>query len=359
MLKNDNENLITNQNIPLEQINSLLARQNVKLRFNEVFVRNIDLDEMRSGFLVTSHRKKLWNAQIGLINEFARICKKYNLKWFAYGGTLLGAVRHKGFIPWDDDVDIAMLRPDYNKFLKVAPEEIKYPYFFDPWYNYRLENDTNSYLTEELDLPLIKKSSFVVGGFPSFPVIKIRDSRTTQIEFSNRTNVNQGIWIDIFPFNSVPPFTEKKHKTNFEIARELFIAILNPEAIQKAIQDKQQLMISYEELEKFLKLSYKQRCVQFDNFAEKIFVESEKVGALEDYVFSVKTKRVFNLKNYDQTVYLPFEEIEIPAPSGWEDCLTTQYGDWRKMVYTHTHAKDWSADIPYTEYYRTSKFVNN
>ena len=109
----------------------------------QIFVRNIERDEMRSGFLVTSHRKKLWNVQIGLIKEFERICKKHNLKWWACGGTLLGAARHKGFIPWDDDVDVAMLRPDYNKFLDIAADEIKYPYFLDNWYDYTIESEEN------------------------------------------------------------------------------------------------------------------------------------------------------------------------------------------------------------------------
>ena len=76
----------------------------IQPRDNErkIFIENIEHDEMRDGFLVTSNRKKLWNVQIGLINEVARICKKHDIRWFAIGGTLLGAARHKGFIPWDD-----------------------------------------------------------------------------------------------------------------------------------------------------------------------------------------------------------------------------------------------------------------
>ena len=127
------------QNRLLQEQNDLLREQNEQLRRTiskpkdggrEVYIENIDRDEMRSGFLVTSHRKKLWNAQIGLIKEFDRICKKYNLRWFAIGGTLIGAARHGGFVPWDDDVDIAMLRPDYEKFRKIAADEIKSPYHF-------------------------------------------------------------------------------------------------------------------------------------------------------------------------------------------------------------------------------------
>ena len=134
----------------LEEQNDLLREQNQLLRKppaaplkddgREIFIENIDRDEMRSGFLVTTERKKLWNAQIGILLEFARICKKHNLQWFAGGGTLLGAARHGGFIPWDDDIDVVMLRPEYEKFQQVALQEVKDPYFLDIWYNYRLES---------------------------------------------------------------------------------------------------------------------------------------------------------------------------------------------------------------------------
>ena len=125
----------------------------------EVFVDNIDRDEMRNGFLVTSHRKKLWNVEIGLLKEITRICEKHNIRWYAIGGTLLGAVRHGGFIPWDDDVDIIMLRPDYEKFKAVAEEELKYHPSFRMWYwfNYRLETDTDAAQHASSDLPFISK----------------------------------------------------------------------------------------------------------------------------------------------------------------------------------------------------------
>ena len=128
----------------------------------EIFVENIEHDEMRDGFVVTSNRKKLWNVQIGLINEVARICKKHDIRWFAIGGTLLGAARHKGFIPWDDNVDLMMFRPDYEKFKAVAATEIKAPYFLDNWYNYRLESEGASLNDPEGDF------QFITEQQPSF-----------------------------------------------------------------------------------------------------------------------------------------------------------------------------------------------
>ena len=76
--------------------------------------------EIRDGFYVESMMKKTWAAQMEVLAEVDRVCKKNNIQYFADWGTLLGAVRHKGFVPWDDDMDICMKRPDYNRFLEIA-----------------------------------------------------------------------------------------------------------------------------------------------------------------------------------------------------------------------------------------------
>lgn len=85
-------------------------------------------DEVRDGFYVSSMVKRSWAVQIEILEEVERICKKHNLQYFADGGTLLGAVRHGGFIPWDDDLDICMKRKDYETFAKVALEELPKDY---------------------------------------------------------------------------------------------------------------------------------------------------------------------------------------------------------------------------------------
>ena len=352
-------NLLTNQNKLLEQMNNLLTRQNSALNSDKIFIDNIEHDEMRNGFLVTSHRKKLWNVQIGLINEFARICKKHNLKWFACCGTLLGAVRHKGFIPWDDDVDLAMLRPDYNKFIKIAAEEIKYPYFLDNCYNNRLESDeTPDTLT---NLPYINREQeafYFRNTFPSFPVLKIRDSRTTMIEFPDRKDTNQGVWIDVFPYDVVPPFTDEKHKSDFAVMREIMLATFRAEFMRKVISENKKTLLSYDELKKFLKLPFRQRGIYFDNFAEKKFFHSEKIGEIRSYGLT-QGGWSYDAKDFDEIVYLPFEGIELPAPSGWDNVLRSQYGDWQKPIFSPGHTREffYSADIPYTEYFRTSKLM--
>ena len=92
----------------------------VRFELEDSFFR----DETRDGFAVPGLMKRCWGAQLRVLEEFDRICEKHGIRWFAFCGTLLGAVRHKGFVPWDDDVDIAMLREDYENFLGVAPLEL-------------------------------------------------------------------------------------------------------------------------------------------------------------------------------------------------------------------------------------------
>ena len=92
----------------------------VKYNFTEDYFR----DEDRCGFTESECMKRYWAATLHSLEIFDNICNKYGLKYWAACGTMLGAIRHKGFIPWDDDLDIGMLREDYDKFLEVAESEL-------------------------------------------------------------------------------------------------------------------------------------------------------------------------------------------------------------------------------------------
>ncbi len=129
---------------------------------------NFFKEEVRDGFTVPELMKRCWGAQLRVLEAFDKVCEAHGLKWFAFVGTLLGAVRHKGFIPWDDDIDIGMLRADYEKFLSYAPMELPKGYqiinYDDKDHNYDCitrVNNSRSVIFDE-----VKAGEFC--GFP-FP----------------------------------------------------------------------------------------------------------------------------------------------------------------------------------------------
>lgn len=135
-------------------------------------------DNLDNRSIGKSQEEQLKLVEIKLLKIFDKICKKHNISYWLDGGTLLGAIRHKGFIPWDDDIDIGMLREDYEKFLKIAKEELPNDIFLQNWYT-----EKHFYL----------------------PMTKLRDKYSSVIEIENRNkNNHSGIFIDIFPFDYLP-----------------------------------------------------------------------------------------------------------------------------------------------------------
>lgn len=238
-------------------------------------------EEIRSDFLVTQKRKKVWAAELQMLEKFDKVCQKHHLTYYAYYGTLLGAVRHQGFIPWDDDIDVIMFRDDYEKFQAIAPEEFTEPYFYQ-----------NSYTDRVL-----------------WPFSKIRDSRTTGVEPQFRSlgsTFHQGIFIDIFPFDSVDDGVSPQFSTIAQIQNLLWIAVTNPEAIITALENGQQLYLDMDFLLDLLKNEQKQRLKIFESFNLSCFGKSEKVNYImhEMYTEGVSYRSV-NKDWFEDTVYLP------------------------------------------------------
>ena len=325
--------------------------QQKKLRAEpEEYVKDIGHDEMRGGFLVTSQRKKLWNVQIKLILEFARVCRKHNLRWFAGYGTLLGAARHNGFIPWDDDVDLLMPRADYSKFMRLAGAELKSDYSLDVWYNYAWTGETN-----DENLPVLSQEVLdkvcpagywpVVSGFA-----KLRDNNTAMIQWPERRNLNQGIWIDIMPMDPVPPFDDRQRYVNFEIGKELLLAAGNPQVIVNAMNNHEQLLLPCDQLENILSRPFKQRALIFEEYIEKNDHETEFVSRLNRF-YMYENNYKWRSTYFRDTAPLAFEGIEVPAPIDYEQLLTDHYGQWRKPVFQHSHVTAYSADLSYRDYF--------
>ena len=161
-------------------------------------------------YVFTEEERKRWNdILIGCLHRFIEICEKHNLTYFCVGGTVIGTVRHGGLIPWDDDIDVAMPRPDYDRFLEIAKTENMGDY--------------------EVASPEMK-------GYPYF-FSKFCDANTSLIELENVPCL-YGVYIDIFPIDGTAPTKEEAGKlmrkfrgrmidvagnVNLDTALELFI----------------------------------------------------------------------------------------------------------------------------------------
>lgn len=124
-----------------------------------------------------SELRELQLAELDLMKLFVRICKKHGLRYYMIGGTMLGAVRHKGFIPWDDDMDVGMPRPDYEKFLQIVRSELPEGYDFQ---NYKQNPDYTRYFS------------------------KIVNTRVLVTNASYAKETVLYAWLDIFPLDGMP-----------------------------------------------------------------------------------------------------------------------------------------------------------
>ena len=286
-------------------------------------------EEIRSGFLVTEKRKKVWAAELQMLEKFDEICQKHNLTYYAYYGTLLGAVRHQGFIPWDDDIDVVMFRDDYEKFQAISPEEFKEPYFYQNTYTDRV----------------------------MWALSKIRDSRTTAVEPQFRhlgSSFHQGIFIDIFPFDNVKDGVNSQFETIEQIQQLLWLSIVNPEAIIKAMEEGQKLYLGTDFLINHLQKNVQEKFKIFESFNRSCLEQSKKVNYLieEIYPDEVSCKSVEKDWFHD-IIYLPFEHLQIPAPAEYDKILTQCYGNYHQFVQGGSAHEDimLEPDIPYKEYF--------
>lgn len=162
----------------------------IRIKLDDSFYK----EEYKDGYLVTSDVKELWAIELDLLVKFDEVCKKHNIKYWLDSGTLLGAIRHKGFIPWDDDVDVVVMRDGYERLLEVASDFEK-PYFLQSAYT-------------DCDYP---------RGH-----LQLRNLRTCMMlpKEAKIVKFNQGIFLDIFILDGVTN-SDKQLEKQFITMRRL------------------------------------------------------------------------------------------------------------------------------------------
>lgn len=268
--------------------------------FNDEYYK----EQNRDGFIVSQDMKRVWAAQLEVLQEVKRVCNILNIHFFADWGTLLGAVRHKGFIPWDDDMDIAMLRKDYMRFLSEAPALLEKYYEIKSVYN-----------------------------DPTDDTIKARIINGRHINFepdflSKFHGCPYVVGIDIFPIDNI---TEDKDRLDKQINELRFllktVQSIPEEApysddvleLMRKVENTFGIPIDYNNrLRHELKKIYDIVCAIYQN------ENTEEVCSMIDFAegWDYHAKREW----YEDICELPFENTTISVPAGYDRLLQIKYG---------------------------------
>lgn len=289
-------------------------------------------EEVRCGYLVTSEMKKVWAVMLDLLVEFDRVCQKHQLKYLASWGTMLGAVRHQGFIPWDDDLDVQMFREDYDKLLEIAPQEFKSPYFF--------------------------QSKYTDPGM-GYLCCKLRNSETTALSPEEKysvTDYNKGIFIDVFPVDRIPD-DEEERKALFSSIKQKRLSVIregrkigvfseSKKFLQRSIKRIMYQLLSRrrrKHLPDFLReyTELNELCKQYNA------TPTEQVAML---MFYPPESNIMSYDDYRESVLMDFEFLKIPVAKGYVHALKTLYGDYHKFYIKEKHTDFFDTDRSYREY---------
>ncbi len=250
----------------------------------------------------------LQKKQFELLKEFIRVCEKYNLKYFLVGGTALGAARHQGFIPWDDDVDVGMPREDYEKYILLQKEYEGTPYFIQTW-----RTDPHY----------------------QYNFAKLRDSSTTYIEnYFKWHRMNHGVWIDIFPidgFSKKDTFSPKKFRfKNIHIWAQVYISWFPQlrRKFKKGTRIKDFFLNVIAILTYPLDIAHYRRR-HCDRIMKNVKWEDAKL--VGNWCGNKPSKEAMPKDIYEEFTTLPFEGIQAKVVKDYDRYLTLLFGDWHKL----------------------------
>ncbi len=262
---------------------------------------------------------RLQRCQAEILGTFAQICDKIGVKYYILGGTLLGAVRHEGCIPWDDDVDVFIPREEYDIFLEKAPDMLPEKYFLQT--HNTDENYPNNYA-------------------------KLRDSSTTFVEKTVRSlKINHGVYIDIFPLDYYPDGFKAKI---FELKKRLLTIRINLafDFENRSLKSKIASAIAL-----VLHLSLERAILKREKLFSSVHHGKRRVNNSGAWL----EKEIVPAEWCDEGVMLNFEGMQLRGSAHYHEWLTFVYGDYMtlppesKRISHHT-IEYFDMDKPYTEY---------
>lgn len=260
--------------------------------------------------------QRLQQTNLEMIKIFIQICAKHQLQYFALGGTLLGAVRHQGFIPWDDDVDLGMPRPDYEKFLQIAPDELAN---LEPQGRYRLrtidvDDDYRTYIAkiENVDVKMVRQ-------------FYTKDGVADKQIFA---------WIDVMPIDGMPADEAQllTHNANIlKAKKKVSLTLLDKNMGTSKKRSKKEMLIINAGLKTgaFKLLNVKKAFEAFDNLCKKYSYDESCVAGNTYGVY--KEKEFVEKSIFGGGSFYPFEDMQIRCPKDADAYLKHVYGDYMQL----------------------------
>ncbi len=252
---------------------------------------------------------------IELLEFIDTISKNNNIKYTLIGGSLIGAIRHKGIIPWDDDIDIGLLPNEYDKLISCLSKN---------------ENSRFKLLNLESEPTYY------------YPFAKLVDTRTTGYEVGCKPINNYGVYVDIFKYNNIPNNSEKNekyYKKCTKIKNKLFISFINDS--NNFIKKIYHKIFSTLDSPKIAK-KYNSHCEQYNNDkCENVMINWTPYGAKKE------THKKSSFENY---ITVPFENINAMIIEDYNNVLTTTFGDYmtpppiEKQITHHSMKMYWKEE---------------
>ncbi len=264
--------------------------------------------EERDGFYIRPMMKRVWAVELEIVNVVAEICDRHNIRWFTDSGTTLGAVREEGFIPWDDDIDLGMLRADYELFLKYAPYELP-----EGWLLRNARGDQSPF-------------SMTLNVFNSDVIRTDRDS------LDRYHGCPYGVGIDICPFDNVPNYPEEEDvfHTIASLACDCFVTSRNGvkyDDCEDEVRERVDLIEENIGLKFDRDIPIKPQALMYADQISAMYMDEDAdyVACVEFYTSNKANKKPKSA--YMTTVNMPFENMMLPVPSGYDSVLRVSYGD--------------------------------
>lgn len=262
-------------------------------------------DNKRSDSVLGVDIKRIQAIELDILLEFDRICKKHSLNYQLYSGTLIGAIRHKGFIPWDDDVDVCMLRSEYDKFLSVVESELTSSYFFQ---------------TYETDPNYINKYA------------KIRKNGTFFMEkLVIGEDMHHGMYIDIFAFDNIEPDTKEGSQQIRQLQNIDSFFKFRIKARHETLEEGPEKIEAKRKYDLIKNSPIKKSTVEkwvLDIMTRFNDRETQWVGDLSNPSPEVLENFKMKRSELEDSIDWEFEGHKLPVPRNYHEVLTRCYGDY-------------------------------